>query len=571
MKKIEKIKDLKNLQLMVTGLIAGLLVFLIALIAVFLLFPPFGLSAKELYHTISAGIAVFFSMPTPFHVAKVEQFDIWIKYKDEIYATSWYSQYYLNFFMSYALAVYSGAFAIYKKVNIFTLTQRFINTSENLNNSICGKAILKQSKKSNQGIYVADINNKPFYTSIEDRVLFFGPPGVGKTAFMLNSLIKWMETKRCFIAIDIKSSAQDQISEILKSQLKKHGYKVCIINPTQAGKGHYNPLDDAKNPEAIAELAACLIPNVNEDVGVFTALSRNLVEAVVSHLRELKKGVSFVDVYKFISNHDSVQKLLDTLANSQAEIAKNNANVICIAAQSERLMGSVFATILSFIRVFQYENIADTFSYSDFSLNELGQGYPVAIFLQFVEERFQTTERLLSLLIGHIFQYLMEYTEREEVLFLADEIGNCPVISNFVQRLNTIRSRKIPLMMFFQTLAQMDKYGVKSGEGSSYIMASADCKITFRLNDSKTQEDVSKLLGQYDKEITTSSVSYQGIMGFISKTRAKTKTPRLENVVRPADLGKLEDYQTVLIYKGNAVKARATPYFDAYKEYYREK
>ena len=122
-------------------------------------------------------------------------------------------------------------------------------------------------------------------------------------------------------------------------------------------------------------------------------------------------------------------------------------------------------------------------------------------------------------MIGHILQYLIEFTQdREPVLFVAEEMGNCPMMTGLREKLNTIRSRQIPFMMLFQTLGQMDKYGQKVGEGASYLMASADGKMTFRLNDYHTQTAFSHLVGEFEKEYVSRSKTVQNDK--IATTRA---------------------------------------------------
>ncbi|MBF4371100.1 hypothetical protein EAY04_24240, partial [Vibrio anguillarum] len=91
--------------------------------------------------------------------------------------------------------------------------------------------------------------------SVEDRACIIGPPGTGKTAFLVNQLLAWAETKRSFICLDIKP----EIYGITRHSLESIGYKVIAFNPTESGTWRYNPLDDLDSIESIGELVSNMI------------------------------------------------------------------------------------------------------------------------------------------------------------------------------------------------------------------------------------------------------------------------------------------------------------------------
>lgn len=117
--------------------------------------------------------------------------------------------------------------------------------------------------------------------------------------------------------------------------------------------------------------------------------------------------------------------------------------------------------------------------------------------------------------------------------------------------------------MYFQTAEQIERrYGAGAPE---VFFAASDLQMTFRLNDEKTRELVSKLIGTTEKvKISQSTMRGEGgRKTTISRTRERVA------VIEPHALGQLKPGQVVCLYRGAAALGRATPHYVDFPEFKR--
>jgi len=308
---------------------------------------------------------------------------------------------------------------------------------------------------------VQDTDDEPLrgdiHVSMDDRAVVIGPPGTGKTAFLIEQLLRWGESGRSFVCLDIKP----EIYGITQTFLEKKGYALFTYNPTTRTGQKYNMLADLDSPESVGELASALIPSEDPRDTVFTESARDFLDAIISHLAA-GGTPSLPLVRALVADCHDHHELMDLLLNSPDPDAREIASGLMLVAKNERLLGSIFATFRANLRFLRYPAIRESLESSDFSLSELTTGKPVGLFLQFEEAQRETTARLLSTMTGHIMRYLITHTDRPPVLCFWDEIGNAPPVPGLVEKLNTIRSRKMPTWLYWQSLEQMQRYGEKA-------------------------------------------------------------------------------------------------------------
>lgn len=432
------------------------------------------------------------------------------------------------------------------------------HTPDLLMDSLVKQRIRDITNQEGNGVLAGEVDGKPLYISTQDRACVIGPPGTGKTAFLVAQLLDWSKSGRSFVVNDIKP----EIYGIVRERLEAEGYKLLTFNPTAQCGDRYNLLDDLESLEAVGELASALVPSDEAENTVFNESARDLLDALICHLRAAEGRASLPMMRDFVTQFGSHKELLKELAVSPSQDARELANSLRMVANNERLIGSIFATFSANLRFLRFPAIREALAESDFTLADL-LGGRVGLFLQFEESQQQTTARLFSVFMGHIMRYLIEHTNREPVLLLLDEIGNVPKVSGLVQKLNTIRSRELPTWLYWQSREQMQSYGQKAGEGANIITGACDLQAVFRLNDNATAEWFSDKIGSVDRLVEAISATRSPhIIPVLSEyTYTTSQSLEREPVIFPHDLQRLAVSEVVCAYQGLAWRGEATPYF----------
>lgn len=424
------------------------------------------------------------------------------------------------------------------------------------------KELRELTTTAEEGILAPSFNGVDFFVKTSDRAIVLGPPGTGKTSFLISQIYRWADSGRSLVCLDVKP----ELYSITRARLEAKGYKCIVYNPTKV-INTYDFLQDLNSPEMIGELASSLIPSENADNAVFNESAKDLLEAIISHFSARRskdeRRSTLVDVVDFMNNNSSFQELYNNLQHSKSHQTKAIMNRLKLISSNERLLGSVLATFNAQLRFMLYENVRKSLSGVNgvddkaFSLSALLEP-KTALFLQFEESEKMVTGHLFSVFVGHLLRYLISNTDRDAVFCLLDEIGNAGVISGLTEKLNTIRSRNMPTWMYWQSREQMQKYGGTADEGVNTIMGACDFQMCFRLNDISTSEWFSKRVGTHLVASVSQTGSYDSDGNY---NNSDTKSYQREEVLFPHDFQRLKDGEVIAIYKGVAWKGKATPYW----------
>lgn len=424
--------------------------------------------------------------------------------------------------------------------------------------------LLAKSTKTVPHIFAGKFSGKPFYISAEDRALVVGPPGTGKTVFLLNQILKSAADGLSFCAVDIKP----EIYSIVSSSILSKGYRVLRINPASIDDqaDHWNPVEDVDDETALADMCTALLPIRDPRESPFIESQRDWLKAAVFHVKT-QPGGSLPMAFDFLSSSADPLSLLSILENSPSNTASRLARRLKAGLSGAKPDPLIVSGLTGCLRTLDYlslPGVQNSLSYSDFSVQELGKNGKVAFFLQFEESKLGALGGLLSFLMTGLLSALIDSAgKRNPVALFLDEAGNFPAIPGLAEKLNTIRSRQIPTWMYFQMAEQIERrYGAGAPE---VFFAASDLQMTFRLNDEKTRELVSKLIGTTEKvKISQSTMRGEGgRKTTISRTRERVA------VIEPHALGQLKPGQVVCLYRGAAALGRATPHYVDFPEFKR--
>jgi len=406
-------------------------------------------------------------------------------------------------------------------------------------------------------------NGTNFYISDSDRACVIGPPGTGKTTFLVNQIKHWIKSERAFVCLDIKP----EIYTITRKYLEDAGYKVVIFNPAVAESDKhkydhkfdsYDFFSDIHSDSALSEFVASLIPSVGGENIVFEENARSVLYAYFLHAKTINPNITFLEAYDQLVAFSSLAEILSVLKSSSNVIVQRISRDLKKIADNERLIGSIFAVLSAKLDFLKTEASLKALE-CGFSLDLL-QHKRVALFLQFEEARKEQLEHLMSIFVGHLLRYLIENSkDRDAVLCLFDEIGNASVIKSLPQKLNTIRSRKIPVWLYWQSKEQMQSYGQKSDEGASIIMGACDYQLIFRLNDNTTAEWFSDKIGTHWITNTSAGYSY----GDGGSSYSSSSNWQEDLIIKPHELQQLAMSQVVSMYRGISWISIAEPFYIA--------
>lgn len=197
----------------------------------------------------------------------------------------------------------------------------------------------------------------------------------------------------------------------------------------------------------------------------------------------------------------------------------------------------------------------------DIDIRKIAQSdKPYAVFI-ITDDRQVTTNNICMMFMNNLINELTkaadsrpEHCLPRDFIILADEFANMPALPNIANKITTLRSRKIWMMMAIQSNQQLDMvYGTNQME---ILKDNCDLQIFIGCNNDKTKEDFAKSMGERIGAITSFSIQNDGS---ISAAKQSQNVP----VVRKSDLDnlKLGEFY-VRLRKGDNMKSRMTPYFE---------
>ena len=421
------------------------------------------------------------------------------------------------------------------------------------------------SKQAEQKRRAADPwNLKKWTCADEDRAVVVGVPGAGKTTFLVAQLVDWMQSGRSFVATDIKP----EIWSILKENglFEQFGYDEYIINPTCANAHRFNLFSEIEDDADLNEVLAVIIPPGEGDGAVFADNARRLLKAVLAHLGE---RASLPAARDYIMEAGKVSELLELLAASEKKSVQRIAFELKNTASNERLLASIMTAMGRAFEFMDDDRINAAISASDFSMRDVLMKPRQAVFLQF-EQKYKAS---LATLFGGTVAYVLRLLQanasaREHAVFVAlDEIINAAPIPKFAESLNTMRSARMPLAMYLQSIEGLNRlYGPQSSE---IFLGSADLKVIFRLNDNATAEYVSAQIGDTEQRaynMNTSQSQGQNMTGnTASESASKGYSSSTARIFDAAEVLGLEPQKAITLYRGSGARFTMPSYWQDYQ------
>ena len=200
--------------------------------------------------------------------------------------------------------------------------------------------------------------------------------------------------------------------------------------------------------------------------------------------------------------------------------SKSKDKLLSILSSSENTYKSIVSVFNEKMSLFDDINVENITAESDFDFDILGKEKTVLYFI--VPDEEKVYYKLISLIIALIYKELVKLANTTEnkklgidVVFMLDEIANCPPINDIETIVSVSRSRGMSFNFYIQSFSQLNN--VYGKEVAQVILD--NCGLVYlKTNTEETAEAVSKRLGV--STIETNSINYS--ISFVNQNGSKS-------------------------------------------------
>lgn len=400
--------------------------------------------------------------------------------------------------------------------------------------------------KEPEGIILGKYKNRYVRIPLSDIYHFciLGASGSGKTStVLLDTLLANFATGRN----DFQTFCIDLKGEIHEKSTYAYDENVLVCNPsdrTSCGwdayyRLHDNPSDDLVI-EAIEEISQSLIISTNPKDNFFIENARTMFTGLLIYY--FKQGENFIDSVNKILETETKSLIAEIIENSEpsdlhykylAKFAgrKNESIEDCMSEMTTSL--SVFGS-KSDIKFMFRDNYHKASPYS-FSEGK-------SIFLAIPEHMLESCKTIMRLITVQTLKEMERRSEEETtpILLIIDEFARLGRMEGIFNALATLRSKKVSVMLAFQSLAQCEV--IYSKEETRVLTENCRVKVVCECADGETSKTISGWCGKYrDKK--------ENLTG--GKNRHKSYTYEDKPIVEADDLIRLvKKEEEILVISG---------------------
>lgn len=413
-----------------------------------------------------------------------------------------------------------------------------------------GQLLLQQGLDSGMYFGQAPTRSAPYFIGMPEgsdgNIIVVGGNGSGKSRYIAMPTLSTWHGAIC--ATDIKGELSNHYAQLFRQGCVTRPH--IIFDPTEPGSPSYDPFwwllsDDESNLLSnIWDIVRSIIPLSPEDKQPFWVETEQGVFAAAL-LHYFQCGLSFSESVSMIVS-ESISALTSTLCASSdlrirallGEISEMKPETVAAVDRGLRNKLMLFAVDPQISHALRGKReSAPCFTWEDL------QKYQ--IFLRIPAHKVEQWSGAINLMYAQLFRYLERRPERytpesaahPQLLLLMDEFARFGKLDNMTAALSTLRSKKVNICLFVQSIAQLDKF--YGSEDRRIIFDNCQYQAILRANDPETQECLSKLIGttiqrqhgiskQLDRDMSKSGFGLQ-----ISETR--------DWVIQPHELSTLHD------------------------------
>lgn len=371
------------------------------------------------------------------------------------------------------------------------------------------------------------------------HALIISATGTGKSASILMPQLQALDGNLSIVITDPKA----ELFKKTAKQLQAKGFKPLLLKldrPSVSIK--YNLLLNCRNVNDVRKLAESILGD--DEWG---RLSVTLLSAFL--FRQYFKGGTISDVVRDLAEapQDAYELELEYFREDEAdEYSLRAFKQFLKIAGSSNTVSSIFTTIQSKMKVFEYDNIEEISQGNNFKIDSLRKE-KIALFISYPEEESKVYEPFLSSFYYQMFNILKGDESVDEslgdadglpVYFLLDEfanIGKIPAMDNLI---STIRSKKMGVEIFLQNIEQLRS--VYGPDVAKTILSNCSTKLTMYGNSEESSKFFSDLSGKREVEKVSVSTSGKGSVSYSTSMQEK-------QVISVDELRRLKEHEIVII------------------------
>lgn len=433
------------------------------------------------------------------------------------------------------------------------------------------KEIKQQKKKGGDAEPVRILSQNLKISMLDDRtdlnnnVLLVAGAGKGKTfKFIIPNILRMLGS---MVITDPKK-------EILRGYgkyLKKNGYKIKVIDLIDfALSDSYNPFMHVKDNEEITELVD-IIWTATEDEkaqkgeAVWEDSAKLLFESLCLYIfmSEEKEKRTFRRILEIVTELSAGETAREKWRKTMARLLNENklhpaaSKYVQAMSGAESTVKSVLFSLSSRLGRFSNEKLLSLMDNDSIDFKAIGMGYPdapeqkTALFIC-ISDQDTRWNFVASILYMQAFKELEYQADhfcadrrgklRIPVTFFLDEFRNTPMPKNFLQVLNTMRSRYMSCIITLQDISQIQYLYEKEYQS---IYANCDVTVYMGGNSPDTHKWISERLGPgtIDKRSTGKSYGMHG-----SDSRNDDTLRR--NLMEPDEVSRLSKKDQIVFIAG---------------------
>ena len=366
-----------------------------------------------------------------------------------------------------------------------------------------------------------------------------GGTGSGKSSTILidSLLINFSKNQpdSLVFAIDIKG-------ELHEKSTKAFAENVLVVDPsdrTSIGWDAYYRLHDSPSDdlliESLEEISQALIISTNPKDRFFVENARTMFTGLL--LYYFKQGEGFIDSVNKILEADAAKLIADIIKDSVPNdlwykyLAK-------FAGKDAESVEDCMVEMTTSLSVFSKSDVKFCFRDNAIKASPYSFKEEKSVFLAIPEHLLESYKSVLRLCTCQVLQEMQRRSEQEAkpILLIIDEFARLGRIEGIFNALATLRSKKVMVLLAFQSLAQCE--AIYSKEEARVLTDNCRVKYILEASDPQTAGTVKDWCGTYrDKRETLNG----------GKNRHKSYSYEDKPIVEPKDLITLTEKQEVIL------------------------